>query len=307
LLQSRCKLNRYEDVVMPGPAPETEFYALETVASKLNENIVPMSPAAAKVMTLANSINVTPIELTKSLKLDPVLAAKVLRLVNSTYFDLSVKIISLERAVIILGLNTIKNLALSASVLTHMESARRNQIINSEMFWKHSLTVGVASRLIARLRKVDKKIIEDYFIAGLLHDLGLLAESQIYPEEMRLVLEDSEQVGFVQAEETHLCGLNHGPVSRILAERWALSPDLAEAMATHHQPDPDGEYAELCLTVSLANAVCVNNGHGLTKNPLHQEIDPSITAALGVSEEAVSGILEPLESEVEKATEFLRT
>ncbi|MBW2617377.1 MAG: HDOD domain-containing protein [Deltaproteobacteria bacterium] len=292
---------------MSDPAPEIATYSLETAAGKLSENIAPLSPAAAKVMALANSINVTPMELTKSLKLDPVLAAKVLRLVNSTYFDLSVKIISLERAVIILGLNTIKNLALSAAVVAQMESAKRNQIIDGARFWKHSLTVGAAARLIARLRKVDKNIIEDYFIAGLLHDLGLLAESQIYPLEMQLILADSDQVGLVQAEETHLCGLNHGSMARILAERWSLSPDLTEAMATHHQPDPDGEHAELCQTVCLANVICNNSGYGLTKNPPHQEVDPSTAAALGIDEEAIGDILESLESEIEKATEFLRT
>lgn len=292
---------------MTDPAPELETYSLETAARKLTENIAPMSPVAAKMMALANSINVTPTELTKSLKLDPVLAAKVLRLVNSTYFDLSVKIVSLERAVIILGLNTIKNLVLSAAVLAQMKLHRRKQVIDSSRFWKHSLTVGAASRLIARLRMVNKNIIEDYFIAGLLHDLGLLAESQIFPLEMQLILADLDQVGLVQAEETHLCGLSHGSVARILAERWSLSPDLTEAMATHHQPDPDGEYAELCQTVCLANVICNNNGYGVTENPPHQEIDPSTAAALGIDEEAVGDILESLESEIEKATEFLKT
>ena len=91
-------------------------YTLESVAKMLEENIPSLSPTASKVIQLANNINTPPPELTKAIKLDPVLSAKVLKLVNSSYFALSNQIVSLEKAVILLGLNTIKNLALSAAV-----------------------------------------------------------------------------------------------------------------------------------------------------------------------------------------------
>ncbi len=89
-------------------------YTIDEVAEKLEANMPSLSPTATKVVELAGNIDCPPAELTKAIKLDPMLSAKVLKLVNASYFSLSQKVLSLEKAVIMAGTNTIKNLALSA-------------------------------------------------------------------------------------------------------------------------------------------------------------------------------------------------
>jgi len=282
-------------------------YTLESVAKMLEENIPSLSPTASKVIQLANNINTPPPELTKAIKLDPVLSAKVLKLVNSSYFALSNQIVSLEKAVIMLGLNTIKNLALSAAVLAQMEAKQKVDNFDQQGFWKHSLAVGVTAKLIAQKRGIDKKIIEDYFIAGLLHDLGVLAESKIFPEEFQRILLSVESVSLLDAEEVILEGLSHCSIGKVLAESWKLSGDLPNVLLMHHKPfEQSEEPSELALCVYLANIICKNNGVGLVLDQPPVEINPAAFQKLGIDASVEAEILEVLESEIGNATEFLK-
>ncbi len=282
-------------------------YTLESVAKMLEENIPSLSPTASKVIQLANNINTPPPELTKAIKLDPVLSAKVLKLVNSSYFALSNQIVSLEKAVILLGLNTIKNLALSAAVLSQTEAKEKVDNFDQEGFWKHSLAVGVAAKLIAQKRGIDKKVIEDYFIAGLLHDLGVLAECKIFPEEFQRILLSIESISLLDAEEVILEGLSHCSIGKALAEKWNLAGDLLNVLLMHHKPfEQNEEPTELTLCVYLANILCKNNGVGLVMDQPPVEINPAVYQKLGIDASIEGEIVEILENEIAKATEFLK-
>ena len=281
-------------------------YSIETVEQKLEENMPSLSPTASKVMQLANNINTSPPELTKVIKLDPVLSAKVLKLVNSSYFALSNEIVSLEKAVIMLGLNTIKNLALSAAVLAQMETKDQLKGFDGNGFWKHSLAVGVTAKLIAKKRNIDKKVIEDYFIAGLLHDLGFLAEMKIFPEEADRILQSLGDISLIDAEEVILEGLNHCSVGKLLAKRWHLTDGLSNVLLLHHTPFAVDEPSELVLSVYLANIICKNNAVGLVLDAPPIEIDARAYEKLTIDSSIDKEILDVLEEEITKATEFLK-
>lgn len=281
-------------------------YTIDEVTAKVGENMPSLSPTAAKVMKLANDINTPPADLTKVIKLDPVLSAKVMKLVNSSYFGFSEKIVSLEKAVIMLGLNTIKNLALSAAVLTQMEAKQQNNAFDGDAFWKHSLAVGVCGKLIAREREVPKKELEDYFIAGLLHDLGLFAEAAIYPEEMKRVTTTSTEVGLLESEDIVLDGLNHCSVGEILGKQWYLSEGLVSVIRNHHSPLDVSQPSALCMTAHLANNICKNNAVGLVLDHTPVETDPTVYERLGVQPGIEKRILEVIETEIGKAMEFLK-
>lgn len=281
-------------------------YTLEYVAQQLEESMPSLSPTASKVMQLANNINTPPAELTKVIKLDPVLSAKVLKLVNSSYFSLGNQIVSLEKAVILLGLNTIKNLALSAAVLAQMETNEQYGDFNSEAFWKHSLAVGVTAKLIAQKRGVEKKIIEDYFISGLLHDLGVLAEFKVFPEEAEKLLLAIENVNLYDAEDVILDGLTHSSIGHVLAKRWMLADGLSNVLLQHHNPWDFGEPKDLVLTVYLANSICKKNSIGLVMGVPPFDPDTRVFNDLNIDVSIETDILEVIETEITKAMEFLR-
>lgn len=282
-------------------------YTIETVMAKLDENIPSLSPTTAKVMQLVNNINTPPAELTKVIKLDPILSAKVLKLVNSSYFALPNTIVSLEKAIIMLGMNTIKNLALSAAVLTQMESNSQKSSIDKDGFWKHSLGVGVAAKLLAQKKNVEKKVIEDYFIAGLLHDLGILVEDQIFPEAMERILVSIENLGLYDAEEIIMDGLTHCTIGKALAEKWNLADELAGVIQYHHKPfEQDGSASMITHCVYCANVICKKNGIGLVLDPQPEGVDPAVYQTLGIDSSVEQEICAVLESEINKAMEFLK-
>jgi HD-like signal output (HDOD) protein len=281
-------------------------YTIEYVSQQLQENMPSLSPTALKVIQLANTISTPPGELTRVIKLDPVLSAKVLKLVNSSYFSLSSQIVSLEKAVILLGLNTIKNLALSAAVLAQMEAMERRGDFDEEAFWKHSLAVGVTAKLIAQKRGVEKKTIEDYFISGLLHDLGLLAELKVFPEEAKNILLAIADVSLYDAEDIILGGLTHCTIGQVLARHWLLPEGLCNVLLRHHNPWEESDPSELAVTVYLANIICKKNGVGIVMGKPEQEADLRAYAVLGVKASIEAEILEVIETEITKAMEFLK-
>ncbi len=267
-----------------------------------------LSPTAAKVINLASNINSSPAELTRVIKLDPVLSAKVLRLVNSSYFSLSDKVVSLEKAVIMVGLNTVKNLALSAAILATVDGPGRKYMFDAEAFWMHSLGVGVAAKFIAGKRGVEKNQIEDYFLAGMLHDIGLLVESLIYPEEFRRVLLTCRSLGLITMEEAEMDGLNHCFVGKALGEKWGLPGELLGVLAHHHAPPTEGDGAnpDMIMTLYLANIICENNDVGLVLDDTPITVMPEIYSRLNIDESIEAELMQIIDSEIKKAMEFLR-
>lgn len=282
------------------------YYSIENILEKIEEKMPSLSPTSTKVIQLVNDMNCSPFELTKVIKLDPVLSARVLKVVNSSYFALPQKITSLERGVIMLGLNTIKNLALSAAVLSQFEAHGTKYAFDVQAFWKHSLAVGVTAKYIAQKRNISKKIIEDYFLGGLIHDLGLLVENQFYPDETSIILKKSLSAGIIKAEIEELNGLNHCIIGKAVGEKWNLSKNLIEVLYMHHDTPMIGEHIDFTLTIYLSNIICKNNSIGLVIDNTPIAVNPVIYKILGIDENIEMEVLAILNDEIQKAMEFLK-
>ena len=128
-----------------------------------------MSPTVARLTEITRDINCAPKDLINVIKLDPVLTGKVLKLINSAYFALPNKVISLNHAVIMLGVNTIKNLSLSTAVVDVIKGDSKSEYFNMDKIWEHSLATAVTAKNLAKAMNIDKKILEEFFICGLLH------------------------------------------------------------------------------------------------------------------------------------------
>jgi HD-like signal output (HDOD) protein len=128
---------------------------VDNVAKKINEYIVnmPSLPTSVmKVLDVCNNPQTSPADLNHVISLDPVLVARVLKLINSAYYGLSQQVTSLVRAIIMIGINTVKNLALSSSVVGNLSKSKISTGIDMEGFWRHSLCVGVAAKVIANFQ-----------------------------------------------------------------------------------------------------------------------------------------------------------
>ena len=214
-----------------------------------------LSTTVSKVLEICNLPNASANDLNRVISLDPVLTAHVLKLINSAYYALPNQVSSLARAIIMLGLNTVKNLALSTAVVGAIGKKASFSALPMDPFWGHSICVGVTAKALAAMRGVAVSQREEYFVAGMLHDLGKIPLNVCFAEQygQALQLAALEQGSLARAEQLFV-GLDHGMVGRLMAEKWRLSGSIVEAMSRHHAPEQaTDESRVLVATVALAN------------------------------------------------------
>ena len=206
------------------------------VTRKIQDYILQMPSlptTATKVMQVCNTATPSPNDLNRVISLDPVLTGKVLQLINSAYYVRRNKVTSLTRAIIILGINTIKNIVLSSAIVKCMDTAAKSAAMDMDQFWSHSIHVGVAARLIAKAMKIPTREQEFYFLAGLMHDLGKIPLSSQFPKQYEHSVNQAGHGDICEVEE-RLIGLNHCHTGRMIAEKWKLGDEIGEALTFHH-------------------------------------------------------------------------
>src|SRR5215510_8312698 len=114
------------------------------------KNMPSLPTSVTKVLEICNNPQTSPADLNHVISLDPVLVGRVLKLINSAYYGLGQPVTNLARAIIMLGINTVKNLALSTAVMGQLTTGKKSHGLDMEGFWRHSLCVGVAAKLLAR-------------------------------------------------------------------------------------------------------------------------------------------------------------
>lgn len=250
-----------------------------------------------------------PSDLNRVISLDPVLLARVMRLINSAYYGLNQEVTSLVRAIIMLGLNTVKNLALSTAVLGSLNTANtKNAVLNLDGFWLHSLCVGVMAKHLARLRGVPTQDQETYFFCGLLHDIGKVPLNNRVPEDYLRALQASadRRVELVRAEEETL-EFNHTEAGVLILDAWKLSEDIRDVVAWHHQPEEyQGPYKALVYTTKLADYFANILEIGFSGNRYPSAPPAEVYRYLGLEWEAVEGLEDQVRQEIEKAKVFLK-
>ena len=211
-------------------------------------------------------------------------------------------------AIVVLGLNTIKNLALSTAALETM-SMKGQSAMNMDEFWKHVLGAGVTAKLIARRIGVNKNFLEDYFLAGLMHDMGKIVLNRLNPVGYKKVITVCAEKGVdLQLVESRVFGINHAEIGGLLAEKWGLQNSLREAMAFHHSPDQaSGENRKLVLAIYISNAFTKVHSVGVSGNTFIQELGEQGWADLGMRPEALQEMAGMLIEGVERASIFLQT
>jgi HD-like signal output (HDOD) protein len=177
-------------------------------------------------------------EIGKIISTDPPLSAEVLKIVNSAFYGLPSKVTTVFHAINLLGINTVKNLALSFSLVKKFQ-APSSLSFDYSFFWKDSLVGAVAAGLLAE--KILPKFSEDAFFLGLLHNIGILALIQCMPKQYSLVLKEMEIWGHDYHEaEDQVLGFNHMDVGKYLVQTWGLPKTFHMSIGCHHHPAADG-------------------------------------------------------------------
>ena len=190
---------------------------------------------------------------------DPAMSVKVLKLTNSAFYGLSREIDSVKHAVMIIGLEAVKNLVLSASVLSMFKADNTNKEYH-ESFWRHSLATAFAARIIATNLKHGKQFNPDPgFSCGLIHDIGKMIFCCFMPREHKAILDyHSTHPDIHELEaEVAVLGFTHAQMGRQLAITWKLPPRMAETIGYHHNPALNNGSDDFSFLINLADFVAL--------------------------------------------------
>jgi len=239
--QPAVKVKRREQKVSP-----------EEILKKVKD--LPVLPAVVmEINRLLQSEEVLIEEVSAVIEKDSGLTAKILRLANSSYYGLSYHVDTLSRAITVLGLTTIRNLAMTVSIQRLMGGIRggRDEAIG---LWEHSLGCAVSSK--ALISKKYPALEEKAFIAGLLHDIGKVVLYQNFWEEMEEIWERIRSTGAYEEDlERETLGFTHSDVGALLASKWHFPPELTESIRDHHGLEAVSEQEPLRTAVYLGDQV----------------------------------------------------
>ena len=264
-----------------------------------------LSTTVSKVLEICSRPDTVPNDLNRVISLDPVLAGQVLKLINSAYYSLMNKVTSLTRAIIMLGLNTVKNLALSTAIIRSVGQAKKSQALPIREFWAHSIAVGVMAKLLATARDLPLAEREEYFVAGLLHDLGKIPFGDEYAQVLARV--QATQVPWVTVEQ-QLLDLDHEEVGAMIAAKWKLNAVITDAICHHHAPELAAPgHRDLVATVALADFyVCLFDiGDAGNRYPDPSRLE-SLLAQCQLAWDDLVDLAASVEAEIRKAEIFLQ-
>jgi len=219
-----------------------------------HQELLSLPQTLVEVLKIARDEKSSAEQLARVLMHDPALTAKVLRVVNSPFYGVQREVTTLSKAVVMLGLRQVTALALSASIYNLTQ--KWDTKIDRVRFWRHSLEVAIASRMIAET--IGYPHTEEVFVAGLLHDIGLLILEKSFPEDFASLYQKAQKGESTIEIEEEIWGTNHARVGQFLLEQWNIPQAICDAVGHHHN-----QYPANCLnseliysqTVALANLI----------------------------------------------------
>ncbi|RMF79298.1 MAG: HDOD domain-containing protein [Planctomycetota bacterium] len=232
-------------------------------------------------------------------KTDPALASKTLKVVNSAFYGLPAQIASLDRAIVMLGLSAVKNIALAASLSRLFRPGKISEQFSARDLWEHCIAVGVCARMLANAGFGHA---EESFVAGLVHDMGLLVEYQLFPEQLKQVADrcSAEPQDFL-AVEREIIGADHQQFGAALAQKWKFPPGLRFSISYHHSPATlKPEFRKIVTAVQVADIICAQNEIGFYLTAQTSEVTDEMLEVIGIDENKVSELLAELPERFEE-------
>ncbi len=267
-----------------------------------------LSTTAMKVLRTCNEPTACANDLNRVISLDPVLTGRVLQLINSAYYSLPSKVNSLTRAIILLGINTVKNLVLSFALFESFAKRDSYRVFTADDFWAHSLSTAAAAKLIAAEQGVALSEREDFFVAGLMHDIGKIPLNHLFPESYsRAAGYARESKSGMRFGEETVIGVDHCRVGWMIARKWELSAPLIEAIHGHHPLNggPPSAFG-LSSVVGLADALAHDMGAGIAGgSSLDDDARSRLYSRWNLTTGALESLTAAVAAEVEKAKVFL--
>jgi len=244
------------------------------------QTIPTLPQVTARITQTINDPKSTAASLHRIIAHDPALVSRLLRVVNSAFYARSSQVDSVERAIVLLGFDTVRNLAIAAT-LGQLFKGHICEGFTARDLWDHCIAVAVVAREMAKMN--DDPAAEEAFLAGLVHDVGLLAGLQVCRGKLRQVCERAkrEPTPFTLIE-LEIIGVDHQELGAAVARKWGFPESCAVAAAHHHHPSlADDAWQRIAGLIHAADTLCCQHRVGFHLTAASQSLDDA--AVLGAA------------------------
>jgi putative nucleotidyltransferase with HDIG domain len=201
---------------------------------KSSKNLPTLPHILLRIIEVCNGEETNFKELSRIIETDPALTSNILRMINSPYFSLPNKVFNLDQALVLIGMDAVKNIAISASIHQVFKTEQKSSPLHLKAFWRHSLMCALLARALAK--KLQYPNPDEAFLTGLLHDIGKLVLWVNFPKEYEKAVVSSQGSSDRLLSEEAKLGALHSEVGAWIIGDWGLPSLVADAILYHHEP-----------------------------------------------------------------------
>jgi len=265
------------------------------------DELISLPEVCLKVDELAQKPDTSAVEIAQAVAQDPHLAAQILRIANSPFYNFPMPVETLSRAIVVIGIQDLRDLVLSSSIIRTF-SQTESKVFDLKDYWRHSVFTGFLARQLGAKTQTRVLCRDRLFMAGLLHDIGMLVMSVKIPEIMRIVVSRSQvaRESYIQAEKL-IFGLTHAEIGAELMKQWGLPVSLQTVARYHHSPGRADDHLLETSIVHIANAM----SHYLKLSPVSSDYPAKVSSTAwkitGLNKEMAFSVLEATKEEFENS------
>lgn len=265
---------------------------------------LPAGPAVmSKISELCRDPQASARDLGKLIQLDSALTTRVLKQVNSSFYGLKASIKTVTHAVVILGFQEIRHIALSVPAASLYQDHLDAPGIDVAALWESTLQTACLAR--AYSYHVKHPVPEQIFVGAILTNIGMVVLNDILAEEYATVVEKCPDDEFLPSVEEAELGISHIEVGRALAEKWHFPPDLIRTIACHHDPVADGEVVPEAGLVYAGRITSTGKFLARTAEQILADLAPVVVEEFDLTPAVIGQVIEKADSEVDAARAML--
>ena len=217
------------------------------------EAFPPLPVTATKVLSITSNSESSAEDLMHAILPDQMMCSAILKAANSAFYGIPRGVATIERAVVVLGYEEIRNIIIGKAVFGSLPKLSKKTRQNLGLFWEHAITCGLAAKLLGEHLGISPS---ELFIAGLIHDIGKIVMLLAFPSEYSLARDISVlNDGLYTTEERNRFGMSHDEAGLRLARKWLLPEQLMMTIGFHHSPQYAPKYIEYSLIVQVADVI----------------------------------------------------
>lgn len=228
------------------------------------EAFPPLPATVTKVLAVTSNPESSAQDLMQAVVPDQAMSSAILKAANSAFFGVPREVSTIERAVVVLGYEEIRNIVIGKAIFSSLPKLSKQARQTVGIFWEHAFTCGLAAKIIAEHLHLSPS---ELFIDGLIHDIGKIAMLLAFPNEYSILRDISNpNHDHTTSEEKNRFGISHDEAGLELARRWLLPEQLMMAIGYHHAPESAPSFIERPLIVQVADILSLIRCYSETMN-----------------------------------------